>query len=291
MRLSLVICSRNRAEQLQRSLAKLNLCAMDRLGIDLVLVDSASSDATGEVMVRFGRDAAATVNVLSTDRPGASRARNIGARAAQGDTLVFTDDDCYLAPDYFDVIQQQFDTAKYRYGGGDTRLFDEADAQSGVTHLLFDEVSTIPAMVLLPSGMIQGANMFMVRETFQQIGGFDELLGAGTPFPCEDVELCTRASLAGHLGVLIPDAKVLHHHGRREGTPELAVTEHGYDRGRGAYYARLLTMGQVGVWDLWAKGRQFADPGKSMSAERLSILRNEMRGAADYLDMVLDKPG
>jgi GT2 family glycosyltransferase len=290
MQLSLVICSRDREEQLRRSLAKLNLSAMSRLGVDLVLVDSASSDGTGAAMAEFGRTAGVPVQVFRAERPGASRARNIGARAARGDVLIFTDDDCYLDPNYFDAIQQRFDPETFRYGGGDTRLFDEADAVSGVTHLLFEEMMTIPAMALLPSGVIQGANMFFVREVFEQLGGFNELLGAGTPFPCEDVELCTRASLSGHRGVLIPDAKVLHHHGRRAGSRELAATEHGYDRGRGAYYARLLSLGQKGVWDLWSKGRQFENPGQPMSADRLNILRNEMRGAADYLDMVLGRP-
>jgi len=290
MRLSLVICSRDRAGQLCRTLAKLNLAAMSRLGVDLVLVDSASSDETSAVMASFVRDAGIVAQTIRADQPGASRARNIGARAAAGDVLIFTDDDCYLEPDYFDAVVRHFDTDRFQYGGGDTRLFDEADAVSGVTQLLFEQAAPIPPLALIPSGMIQGANMFFLRRAFERLGGFNEELGAGTPFPCEDVELCTRAALHGCTGVLVPQAKVLHHHGRRSGSADLAATELGYDRGRGAYYAHLLALGQNGVWGLWAKGRHFSEAGKPMTAERLNILRNELRGGADYLDMILSKP-
>jgi hypothetical protein len=275
MQLSLVIGSRDRAAQLAVSLSKLNLVAMARLGVDIVLVDSASEDATSEVMNRFASTCGLPAQAIRLDRPGASAARNVGARAARGDVLIFTDDDCYLDEAYFDVIAQTVDPARFQYGGGDTRLFDPTDDYSGVTNL--DEFQGRPTEI--PPN---------VKPVFEALGGFDEALGAGTPFPCEDIELCTRASLRGYTGLLIPAAKVLHHHGRKTGSPELAETHRGYDRGRGAYFAQLIASGQNSVFELWAKGPHFKGQGP-MQRNALNILRNEMRGAADYLDTIMDQ--
>ena len=66
-----MICSRNRADQRGRSLARLNLVAMTRLGVDLVLVDSASSDETGAVMAAFVQNAPIAVPAIRADQPGA----------------------------------------------------------------------------------------------------------------------------------------------------------------------------------------------------------------------------
>jgi GT2 family glycosyltransferase len=287
MSMSLVVCSRNRAGQLAPSLAALNLEAMARLGVDLVLVDSASEDATSEIMVVFARACGVAVQVLRADRPGASRARNLGARAAKGEWLIFTDDDCHLAQDYFDALAGALDPARFQYGGGDTRVFDPGEAATGVTPL-DDGPVVVPPRSLWTAGAIQAANLFILREAFERLGGFDEALGAGTPFPCEDVDLCTRASLSGYVGVLLPQARVLHHHGRRPGSPELAAAEQGYDRGRGAYYVRLMAMGQDAAWGIWSKLHQTGQGGP-MTVEAVERLRNEMRGAADYLDMVLSR--
>lgn len=287
MRMSLVIASRERSGQLQRSLARLNLEAMGRLAVDLILVDSASADDTHEVMLAFARGSGASVKVIRAERPGAAIARNIGAAAADGEALIFTDDDCYLDHAYFDVIAALFRPDRFQYGGGHTALFDPSDAPSAVTDMSrLDRVSTIEPGTLLISGLIQGANMFFARAAFERLGGFDEALGAGTPFGCEDIDLCTRASLAGYTGVLLPDAKVFHHHGRKSGGAALAAAERGYDRGRGAYYARLIAAGHRNALELWAKGPHFRASGP-MTRTELTILRHELRGAADYLDIVL----
>ena len=52
----------------------------------------------------------------------------------------------------------------------------------------------------IPAGAVQGANMAVRRAVFDVIGGFDELLGPGTPFIGEDIELIGRASWAGCRG-------------------------------------------------------------------------------------------
>jgi GT2 family glycosyltransferase len=55
-------------------------------------------------------------------------------------------------------------------------------------------------------------NMGFRRVVFEQIGGFDEMLGAGAYFAAmEDQELTYRVLAAGHVLVHVPEARVLHH--------------------------------------------------------------------------------
>jgi len=55
------------------------------------------------------------------------------------------------------------------------------------------------------------------------------------------------------------------------------MVEHGYDRGRGAYYALLLARGQKNTWGFWQRG-------KLSSPKDLARLQRELRPAADFLE-------
>ena len=286
MAMSLILCSRDRSAQLKYTLEQLDVAAMKRLDVDLVLVDSASSDDTSTVMADFAKTLQITVQVFKVKVPGASIARNVGARNARSDTLIFTDDDCYFEDGYFDAVVEHYDPERFQFAGGSTILFDETDANSGVIELPYEDTSIIKPGTLLHAGMIQSSNLVFQKKAFDKIRGFDQRLGAGTPFSCEDIELCTRASLAGFTGAFLPQLVVLHHHGRKDGTPELDHVERGYERGRGAYSAHLMTIGVNNVWDLWESWRNPEKPAP-MTRDAVASLMYEFQGAAGYFEMVL----
>jgi len=77
------------------------------------------------------------------------------------------------------------------------------------------------------------------RSVLELIGGFDERLGAGTRFPCEDIDAVASALWAGIPGVYDPRPVVYHHHGRRAKF-EIEKLMRSYDEGRGAYYAKYV---------------------------------------------------
>jgi len=285
MKLSQIICTRNRAARLAASLARIDPQSLARHNAELVLVDSASDDsgATLAVMKAFATQISTPVRVLRADRPGLATARNIGVNAASGELLAFTDDDCYLDHRYYDALLKDFDTVQYQYGMGQILLFDPSD-DSSVAFCAFTDKHTIQPRTLLPAGMIQGANMFFQRRVFEEIGNFSEDLGAGTPFPCEDIEFATRASFAGFTGALLPSVIVYHHHERKPGSLESDATLRGYDIGRGAYYAIALIRGLNECWHLWSGQSQSNGP---MSKALAAKLEREFRGAADYLKLHL----
>jgi GT2 family glycosyltransferase len=99
----------------------------------------------------------------------------------------------------------------------------------------------------LASGAIQGADMFLHRSAFNKIGMFNDAMGVGTPFGCEDIEMATRASLAGFVGALVPFIGLTHHHWRLRDSKETNAVVIAYDYVRGAYYASLLDNGVANV--------------------------------------------
>jgi GT2 family glycosyltransferase len=87
---------------------------------------------------------------------------------------------------------------------------------------------------------VHGANLAVRREVLAAIGGFDPLLGPGTPcVAAEDIELVARAVWAGWRARYDPAPVVSHHHGRKPGE-EADRVRRGYDYGRGAYYTKFL---------------------------------------------------
>src|SRR5215471_8195618 len=73
---------------------------MEEVGGELILVNNGSTDRTEEVMYDFRDRSHFPVEVINEPAPGLARARTSGLARAGGETIVFTDDDCYLAPGY-----------------------------------------------------------------------------------------------------------------------------------------------------------------------------------------------
>ncbi|MPY87958.1 MAG: glycosyltransferase [Luteitalea sp.] len=235
MMMSVVVCTRNRVERLQRCLDAFgNLQSIHPW--ELIVVDNGSTDETPEVIERFKQGAPFPVHSVFEGHPGLGRARNTGWHAASGAIIAFTDDDCYPAPDYVSQVVACFDERRVAFLGGRIRLYDPADYP--ITIRTVESRLEIRPYSFVPAGAIQGANFAFRREALAAVGGFDAEMGAGTPFPCEDVEILARLSFAGFAGMYDPRPLVYHHHGRRES--DAAELGRGYDRGRGAYFAKCL---------------------------------------------------
>jgi GT2 family glycosyltransferase len=237
MDLSLVVCTRNRARQLGAALERL-ACLHGARSWQLVVVDNGSTDETPQVIDRFRRQCRQEVVALVHHRAGLGSARNAGWKAGAGSIVVFTDDDCYPARDYLDAMARCFEEyARLGFVGGRILLFDPTDYPITI------QESTVRREIcpgeFLPAGLIQGANFAVRREALASVGGFDARFGAGSLFPCEDVDVLARVSAAGWRGVYDPRPVVYHHHCRKTRADADKLMRE-YDRGRGAYYAKCI---------------------------------------------------
>jgi hypothetical protein len=236
MRISLIICTRDRADRLRMALQHVGRLEAPRGGWQLVLVDNGSTDHTPAVLRGFLAEAGVPAVVVEEPRRGLARARNAGLARAAGDLLAFTDDDCYVRPDFLVQICAALEAPDLGYIGGRVVLHDPCDAP-----ITIKDVPTpcrFEPRRFLPPGSIHGANMTVRRAVVATIGGFDPLLGPGAPGrSADDIDMLARACWAGWAGAYDPRPVVAHHHGRRAG-PELQRLRREYAFAAGAYFLK-----------------------------------------------------
>ncbi|HEY8105281.1 MAG TPA: glycosyltransferase family A protein [Gemmatimonadales bacterium] len=236
MRVTLLIATRDRRASLERCLDAAGQARAPG-PLEVIVVDNGSRDGTGAFLAEYARRAPFQLIALSEPRPGKSRALNTGLVQATGDVIAFIDDDVYVTHDYFDRLAEIFDREGVGYCGGRILLHDPTDLPMTVRTTTTTQF--IPAGTFITAGEIQGCNMAFRRDVLETIGGFDPVLGPGTPFICEDVDLAARASMAGWVGGYFPELLVYHHHGRKTSAQEAALVRD-YSWGRGAYFAKFI---------------------------------------------------
>jgi glycosyltransferase involved in cell wall biosynthesis len=96
-RLSVVIPTFNRRERLGRVLAALERQTTPATEFELVVVDDGSSDGTTEWL--RGRTTPFELRALRQDNAGPARARNAGVAVAEGEIILFIDDDVEPVPE------------------------------------------------------------------------------------------------------------------------------------------------------------------------------------------------
>lgn len=285
MNISVIICSYGRPDNLNSLLASFPAGELLAHNGEVVLVYTLDDLATANAMNEFARTAPFPVSVHRAPRRGLSVARNVGIAHARGDLLIFTDDDCRTQAGYFDKVVAEMTAGHYDYGGGGTH--DVLFSAPGTTHLRQKVV--LKPHTLIGAGILQGCNMFFRKSVFDRLGGFREDMGAGagTPFVgADDLEMTTRATLAGMTGILIPDAVIIHDHQRETGSAAQQSVQIGYDLARGSFYAYLIMRGIHEAWPFWG-GFSRPDANRKMARWQLEQLKREFHGASEYLDYCL----
>jgi glycosyltransferase involved in cell wall biosynthesis len=234
--IGLVVCTKNRGDKLEpffEAVKKIQCsCAWE-----LIIVDNGSTDKTGQYLQAFAAAFPGQIKVITEFQGGLGRARNRGWRVSTAPVIVFTDDDCYPDLNFLNDAKTVFADEALGFSGGRILLYDPSDALITINESL-DEKFLQPGE-FIGAGFIQGANMAFRRQALMDINGFDENLGAGTPFACEDVDAALRVLAAGWKGKHDPRPFVYHHHRRKPGMALDSIWRT-YDVGRGAYYMKCL---------------------------------------------------
>lgn len=232
---SVVICTRNRANYLRRCLEYLynQYCKP----FEIIVVDNASSDdQTRRVAEAFN------VRYVREDTPGLDVARNTGARAARGSIVAYTDDD--TKPDAYWVYRVS-ETFRDPAIAAMTGLVIAAslDTEAEVIFEKFwpfnrgyvDKTYDLGFFrASLNSGppvweIGAGANMAFRKDIFEEIGYFDERLDVGAAGCSGDSEMWYRTLACGFAIRYNPLAVVYHSH--RTSMPGLRKQLYAYMRG------------------------------------------------------------
>jgi len=226
-------------------------------GYEVVCIDQSASDATADALNAAGLLAHPRLRYTRTSTAGLSRARNEAVAAARSDVLAFTDDDCVPPPAWLDGLAAQLVEDPGR-GVVFAALVRAVDAPEGwVPEFIPSSDGAITRSPAVVRDLGLGANFAIRRSTFDLLGGFDELLGAGSTFPAsEDTDFAYRALLHG-VGVGCFREPGVLHYGARAGSAASAAGI-AYNRGFAAMamkharcgdglMARIL-LREIGRW-------------------------------------------
>jgi glycosyltransferase involved in cell wall biosynthesis len=276
--ISLIVCTRNRGALLAACLASLRQIDSSTAW-ELVIVDNGSTDETWALLSDFAPPPGVRMRLLREPRTGLAQARNTGVRAASGEILCFTDDDCYPRPDLIDSVARVFEENDIGFMGGQVLLHDPNDEPVSITSRTGRAL--FPAGELITTGDIQGACMAFRREVFDKTGLFDTAFGAGAPLRgAEDCEMVARASFAGWNGGFFIEPVVSHHHRRRaQGARQITRS---YDYSRGALFAKLLIKHPRHRWGVLKNWYWNTPLFRRPSPRTVAKLWRELRGACRY---------
>lgn len=205
-RVAVIVCTRNRAALLARTLKALADQSPSSDPFDVLVVDDHSEDETGD-LVRRAADAMPDLRLITAPRHGGlASSRNLGVQSCDAQFLLFTDDDCVPAPDWVAHMRTALRRAPIVAGAVES-------PREGYLALCHNVAEFHAFLPIHPAGrvpFIAGANMALRREVIEETGPFNESLVCA-----EDMEFALRARAAGYPIRFAPEAVVVHAHQRR----------------------------------------------------------------------------
>jgi glycosyltransferase involved in cell wall biosynthesis len=159
---------------------------------EVIVADNGSTDGTLAVIAALEPMHRPLRVVDASERRGPSFARNVGARAAAGDVLLFLDADDVVEPTWLSAMAHQLAAADFVVS---------TDLPSGRQLPL----PRHPAKQPNTPRWARGGNVGIRTEMFWRLGGWDERRRVG-----EDVEFCWRAQREGCHMIVAADARVFY---------------------------------------------------------------------------------
>jgi glycosyltransferase involved in cell wall biosynthesis len=192
MRLSFVIPAYNEEAYVPDCLQSILPQIAGREGIEIIVVNNASSDRTREVALAFPG-----VRVVDETRKGLTFARQAGFEASSGELIANVDSDSRLTEGWVERVLAEFDTdPKLVALSGPLVYYDLAPNQRfsvKIFYLIAYVIYLLNKYVLRAGSMVQGGNFVLKRTALEQIGGFDTAIS----FYGEDTDIARRMNRIG----------------------------------------------------------------------------------------------
>jgi N-acetylglucosaminyl-diphospho-decaprenol L-rhamnosyltransferase len=240
--LSIVIVSWNVADILAECLFSI-FATIDtsRLQLDVIVVDSASSDHT----VALVHEQFPQVNLLpQSENIGYTKANNVGFEAARGRHILMLNPDTVILDDALERMVLFLDdnpavgivgpytlntdgttqSSRRRFPTLRLALVESTWLQPYAPKAWLDDyfVNDAPEDATLDVDWVQGSALMFRREVYEQIGGLDE----GYVMYSEEMDFCKRAKDTNWRVVFLGDARIIHHGGKS--TEQIAANKHIY---------------------------------------------------------------
>lgn len=202
LKISVVICTYNRDEYLERTLNNLNNINYD--DFEVIVVNGPSIDRTSEILQEY----ITRIKIVSNSKANLSVSRNMGIRASSGDVVAFIDDDAIPEANWLDQISEVYKEGE-TVGGVGGRVYgpggDHFQFHNGIINVWgeADVKRELPGEYIQPINtyynILMGVNSTFSRKYLIEIGGFDEYY----EYYHDESDVCVRLIKAGF--------PVLHH--------------------------------------------------------------------------------
>jgi GT2 family glycosyltransferase len=207
--ITVVISTRNRSDAVLMALR--GVLANDYPNFELIIVDQSDDDRTANAVQPFLADP--RLRYVRSSTTGITGGRNRGIALARSDLIVMTDDDCEIPKNWLREFAQAFaldPNIGVVYGSVLPVAHDPA------TGFVVSYVRNGPMLArsMREKHLVEGAAacMGMRLSVWKTLGGFDEMLGIGSPLKAaEEKDFSIRALLAGFYVFETPRIAVTHH--------------------------------------------------------------------------------
>lgn len=203
---SIVICTANRAESLDRTLRSLRQLRYQ--WFEVVVVDGSRDQQSAQVVAKHP-DA---IRYVLCPELNLSMSRNIGIAHARGDIVAFIDDDAIPEPDWLDLLLEGYDNPDIAQVGGFIR--DNRGIEFQCRYVIVDRFGDSAHHDDI-SNLELGQNQFLAltgtnfsarRDCLMQIGGFDEEYA----YFLDETDVTVRLHDRGWASAIVPKAEIHH---------------------------------------------------------------------------------
>lgn len=228
---SIIIPTYNRPDRVSSCLEAISRLDYPANFFEVIIVDDGGVTPLDDLLAPFSERV--RITLVRQDHAGVAIGRNTGAQHANGEFLVFTDDDCQPAPDWLKRLESCCSKENDCIIGGRTvnalpdNLF--STASQTLVSFLFSYYNVNPRH----ARFLTGSNLTVPARHFHALGCFDSsfyLMGA------EEREFCDRWQYRGFRMVYAPEVIVYHSHYL---TLRSFVRQH-FNYGRGAFHFQRL---------------------------------------------------
>jgi glucosyl-dolichyl phosphate glucuronosyltransferase len=210
VRISSIICTRNRAEYLSHAIRSLAEQDMPNDDYEIIVVDNGSTDATKQIAGRFMAEIS-NLRYVYEEKPGLSNARNRGVEEAAASVVAFLDDDAIADRGWLTAILDAFNHEPQPVCvGGPVEPWWEIPRPGWFPESLVGchnrYYGAEARWCSYPAEQPIGCNMAFSKERLEQIGGFNARLEKYN----DETELISRLVKMGGGIFYQPRARVRH---------------------------------------------------------------------------------
>lgn len=234
---SIIVPTYNRLSALQECLQGMTALSFPRSQFQVIVVNDGGAPIPAEIQELFRREL--DVHFYSQSNKGPAAARNFGAARADGEWLVFTDDDCTPVAGWLSELARAAENARNNVLGGSVVNGATGNPNAQASQMLFAYLYLYyhcPGKKRSQQPFFTSNNLALRRAVFDAIGGFDPAMRNA-----EDRELCARLRMEGFKLEYVPAARVMHR--RPMSLREFWRLHSSYGKGGFEYYRRQQAQG------------------------------------------------